>query len=65
MIIVTRWVMICTVVAVLIYDAYALYAGGLHATISWQFVGLSEQYPFIPFMFGVLAGHLTTQMKEK
>lgn len=35
--------------------------GGKGETLSYQFWVLSQQYPVIPFFFGVLAGHLVWQ----
>lgn len=58
----TEGVIVATVIIPLIYDVYAVIKGGIRNTISWQFVELSKKYPAIPFFFGYLAGHLTSQM---
>lgn len=58
----TQVVMSVAVVILLGYDAFAVIKGGIQNTISWQFVDLSKKYPFLPFMLGVLCGHLVGQM---
>lgn len=48
------------VIACLGYDIFALIHGG-DMTISEWFWANSKKHPFIPFCFGVLAGHLFAQ----
>lgn len=50
-------VVLCLVVVVLAIDGVLAYKGGFQATISWWVWTNSVQYPIIPFLFGVLAGH--------
>ncbi len=58
----TQTVMALTVVILLGYDVYAVLKGGLKNTISWQTTELSKEYPIIPFLLGMLAGHFFGQM---
>jgi hypothetical protein len=55
------------VVAVLIYDAYAISQGGTEASISSQLIVMSYTMPFAThmgvFLCGVLFGHLFWRMK--
>jgi hypothetical protein len=43
-----------------VYDIFAFYRGD-NTTISQWFWANSKSYPFIPFCFGILMGHLFTQ----
>lgn len=58
---------IMAIVAVLIYDALAVYFGGTEASISSIIINLSYEMPFmvlcIGFCTGVLFGHLFWRMK--
>ncbi len=45
-----------------IYDVYALTNGGAESTISSVIISLSHDFLIIPFLFGVLAGHLFWRM---
>lgn len=58
----TQAVMFGATVGLILYDFYAVIRHGAQATISWQFIELSKTHPFLPFLLGVLAGHLTTQL---
>ena len=55
------------VVAVLIYDAYAISQGGTEASISSQIIVLSYKQPLVPcligWFIGVLMGHLFWRMR--
>lgn len=55
------------VVAVLIYDAYAISQGGTEASISSQIIVLSYKQPLVPalvgWFVGLLMGHLFWRMK--
>lgn len=56
-------IVICSLVAIIgIYDVYALIEGGGEATISSVIITLSHEFLIIPFLFGVLAGHLFWRM---
>ena len=56
-------IVICSLAAVIgIYDVYALIEGGAEATISSVIITLSHDFLIIPFLFGVLVGHLFWRM---
>ena len=57
---VTPIVIIGAVVALVIYDVIAYVVGGLKATISAVIWDWSKRYPFVPFVVGILMGHLFT-----
>lgn len=44
----------CTVV--MLYDAFATYSGV--PTVSAQMQSWAREWPILPFLFGILAGHL-------
>ena len=44
------------------YDLYALSQGGGSATISSVIISVSKDFLIIPFLFGVLVGHLFWRM---
>lgn len=53
----------CSIIAIIgIYDIYALIEGGGEATISSVIISLSHDFLIIPFLAGVLAGHLFWRM---
>ena len=54
----TQIVLVCVVLLLLAYDAAALVLGGVQATISRVILEWSRKYPIIPFLCGVLCGHL-------
>lgn len=58
---------VAMVVAVLIYDAYAISQGGTEASISSQIIILSYKQPLVPalvgWFIGLLMGHLFWRMK--
>jgi len=41
-----------------VYDVYTLAVHGYETTISWVLYDKSHDWPIIPFVFGVLGGHL-------
>lgn len=54
----TRFVIILGAVLIAAYDIVALTIHGNDATISVQLYLWAKTYPIIPFVFGVLGGHL-------
>lgn len=40
------------------YDAYTLVSRGYETTVSWTLYLWGTQFPIVPFIFGVLIGHL-------
>lgn len=46
-----------------IYDGYALMRKGYLNTISWTIYSSSRKWLIIPFLFGILAGHLWFSME--
>jgi hypothetical protein len=53
----TLTVIVLTAFFLIFYDIYAVCKGGFDNTISWKIYSLAQQYPIIPFAFGVLMGH--------
>jgi len=49
---------LCILGFIVAADVYLVIRGGLPATISWFLWTNSVKYPIIPFVLGVLAGHL-------
>lgn len=41
-----------------VYDVWTLVRRGYSTTISWQTLVWSRQWPIIPLLMGILAGHL-------
>lgn len=54
----TKILVVFTAVALVLYDVYAVVAGGKEATISWIVLQWSKVYPIIPFALGVVIGHM-------
>ena len=52
----TVWVLIVTTIGLIAWDLYARKKPG--ATISEVLLGSAKQSPILPFLFGVLMGHL-------
>lgn len=51
-------------IAVIVYDVYAISGGGTEASISqWIFVA-SYKYPAMTFAFGFLCGHLFWRIRD-
>ena len=61
---ITIWFILSSVAVIVLYDIYAVYVGGLKATISWIIYEEAHNQPMIPFAFGVLMGHFFWQMKK-
>lgn len=55
---VTKFAILMALASLLLYDLYAVYAAGFEATISVVVFTLAKQAPIIPFLAGVLVGHL-------
>ena len=66
--IVTFAVIPLAVIALLIYDVYAIMVGGTEASISSLIITSSYEMPFmvflIGFLLGVLVGHLFWRMRS-
>lgn len=54
----TAWVLVTIVGALIGYDIFAYLRWGYHGTISYDVLSASLRHPLIPFMVGVIAGHL-------
>ena len=52
------------IVVAILYDVYAIYVGGTEASISSAIIVWSYNMPLIPFLAGVLCGHLFWRMRE-
>lgn len=55
---------IVMIVIVAVYDVYAMIIGGTENSISHMLITKSYDYPIIPFLIGVLTGHLVWRMKD-
>ena len=53
-----EWIFIVLVLALFVYEAYTLYTPEYGDTISELIWKASADRPLIPFLFGVLMGHL-------
>lgn len=53
------------VIALGIYDLYAVSTGGVDATISRYLQNSAFDAPLVPFVFGFIAGHLFAYMKPE
>jgi hypothetical protein len=53
----TRWFLLCVVVAVACWSLAAIRAGRWDATVSAVVVDLAYQYPVIALLIGLLLGH--------
>ncbi len=45
-------------VIITIYDVWTLWRRGYTTTISWNLLLIGRRFPIIPFIFGVLVGHV-------
>lgn len=54
----TAIVLIVSVILLLLYDLFAVIKWGGDFTISWQIWTFSKLYPIIPFLMGVVIGHM-------
>lgn len=57
---ITRILIVFSIVGLTIWDVIAYLKGGGGATISEQIWDLSKDFPIIPFSFGILMGHFFT-----
>lgn len=55
---VTRMVLLLTLICLLGYDLFAVYSFGYEGTISLVVFTMAKAYPIIPFLAGVVVGHL-------
>lgn len=55
---ITKWVLLGCGAILLIWDIIAQVTGGLKSTISWQIWEWTNEYAFLSFGVGFLAGHL-------
>jgi len=59
----TRLAWIIVIVALLVYEAYTLINGVPGDTLSEAVWGVSHDYPLLPFLAGIVAGHFFWQRK--
>ena len=52
------------VVVALAYDVYAIVMGGTEASISHLIIHYSYDMPLVPFLVGVVCGHLFWRMRD-
>jgi hypothetical protein len=60
----TKYFTVALVLIVAIFDVYVMAKGGTEASISHLLITVSYKYPFVPFLFGVLCGHLFWRMRD-
>lgn len=60
---ITGWFIIVVTAVIICYDIVIAIFGGPGGTISEVFLRFAWQHPFVPFTWGVLAGHLTWPSK--
>jgi peptidoglycan/LPS O-acetylase OafA/YrhL len=61
----TQWLIVAVVVLAAAYDVIAMLQGGVQATISRRVWFWSKDMPIIPFLVGVLCGHLFFSQRVK
>lgn len=62
----SQWVIVLSLLAVFIYDAYAFYRGGQESTISSVIItDWIYNYPYAVFLFGTLCGHLFWPLSKR
>jgi len=54
----TVWIIVAFVAAITAVDVWLLASRGYKATISWTLKTWGQRFSVIPFLFGLLAGHL-------
>jgi hypothetical protein len=54
----TKIVLLLAAIILIVYDIVVYVWGGPEATLSLVVVKLSAEYPLIPFLAGLLCGHL-------
>ena len=57
-IVVTRWVIIITIIVLSVYDVFVISKHGVETSISRVILKWAQKYPIIAFALGVLFGHL-------
>ena len=55
---VTGYIVLAIAVAITAIDVVLFIRGGTSLTISAVIIAWSKQYPILPFLFGILMGHL-------
>ena len=55
---VTLMVLLLTLICLLGYDLFAVYRFGYEGTISLVVFTMAKAYPIIPFLAGIIVGHL-------
>lgn len=60
---ITAAVTVLTIAALGVYDVVAIQMGGTEASISHMIIMYAYQYPLMPFLTGVVMGHLFWRMK--
>lgn len=55
---------IAVIVAIAMYDVFAIYQGGTEASISNILIQWSYKYPAFTFLLGYTMGHLTWRMRD-
>lgn len=60
----TTIIIIFSVVFLLGYDVFAIVKGGTEASISSIVITFAYKFPLMPFMVGLLCGHLFWRMKS-
>lgn len=58
LVVLTEALVVSLVIFLVVYDLIALWLGGWDATISVVVLTWSSRYPILPFLFGVVCGHL-------
>jgi hypothetical protein len=59
----TKWIILFTIIALIIYDIVA-YLAGVNATLSVVITDFSFYTPWVPFAFGFLMGHFFAPAKR-
>jgi hypothetical protein len=61
---ITRYVIGFSIAALIAYDVIVIINSGREASISWQIIEHSYDYPMVPFLAGFLCGHLFWRMND-
>ena len=62
---ITVGILVAVVVLLIVWDVYAYLAGGSQATISRVTLAFAGEHPVVPFLIGVVSGHLFWPQKVK
>jgi len=54
----TIGILVTVSVVLIAWDVWAYYGGGGEATISVVVLGFAQDHPSVPFLLGVIAGHV-------